>query len=91
MRRFIVSAIGLIGLGLLMRPAFADNCRSDLYACIADSLGHPHICDSLVRNMQTCEMNEEVGIQQADADARFTKAGIDELYNKAPRDVSKKH
>jgi hypothetical protein len=91
MRRLIVSAAGLIGLGLFLQPAFANNCRSDLYACIADSLGHPHICDSLVHNMAICEMNEEIGVQQADADPRYTKAHIDELYNKGPRDVSKKH
>jgi len=81
MRNLLISATGLIGLSAfgLMQPAFA-GCRQELHACIAESSGHPHICDRLVQNLPTCEANEKVGIQQVSVDPRFTKAAIDALY-----------
>jgi len=83
MRGSLTPAIGLLGLCLFgaIQPAFAENCRDDLKACVAASRGHPHICDPLVRNLPTCEANERKGIQQGAVDPKYTKAAIAALYN----------
>jgi hypothetical protein len=76
---------GLIGFCVLgiVQPASA-NCRVELNACIAESDGHPHICDNLVRNMSVFEANERKGADKVVLEPRFTKVGIDALYKRRP-------
>ncbi len=81
--RYLGFVVPLIGLGVLgaLSPAVAD-CRPDVYACLASSNGHPHICDPLVRNLHNCVAAERRGEQQASIDSRMTRERIQAVFGK---------
>ncbi len=83
MRRFLLAATSSFALfGIVQSATAAPQCKLDLYACIAESYGHPHICDPLVRNLPSCIEGEKNGEAP-----KLTKADIDALY-KYPSDTN---